>query len=81
MRPLGSTGPWAAGAITPRATALLAPNPSWMTLDGTNSWLLAGPGEEDTDGPDPDAPAPEPPAAAAAPAPADAPAEGEGGAS
>lgn len=44
MRPLGSTGQWAAGAITPRATALLAPNPSWMTLDGTNSWLLAEPG-------------------------------------
>ncbi len=46
MRPLGSTGPWAAGAITPRATALLAPNPSWMTLDGTNSWLLAEPGAD-----------------------------------
>jgi glyoxylase-like metal-dependent hydrolase (beta-lactamase superfamily II) len=44
MRPLGSTGPWAAGRITPRATAVLAANPSWMTLDGTNSWLLCEPG-------------------------------------
>jgi glyoxylase-like metal-dependent hydrolase (beta-lactamase superfamily II) len=46
MRPLGSTGPWGAGRITARATALLAPNASWMTLDGTNSWLLAEPGSD-----------------------------------
>ena len=46
MRPLGSSGPWAAGRVTPRATALLAPNASWMTLDGTNSWLLAEPGSD-----------------------------------
>ena len=46
MRPLGSSGPWGAGRITPRATALLAPNASWMTLDGTNSWLLAEPGAD-----------------------------------
>lgn len=44
MRPLGTSGPWDAGRITARATALLAPNASWMTLDGTNSWLLAEPG-------------------------------------
>ena len=44
MRPLGSSGPWLAGPVTPRATALLAPNPGWMTLDGTNSWLLTEPG-------------------------------------
>ena len=44
MRPLGSSGPWAAGRITPRASAVLAPNPSPMTLDGTNSWLLCEPG-------------------------------------
>lgn len=44
MRPLGSSGPWAAGPITPRASAVLAPNPSPMTLDGTNSWLLIEPG-------------------------------------
>jgi glyoxylase-like metal-dependent hydrolase (beta-lactamase superfamily II) len=44
MRPLGSTGPWAAGPITDRATAVLAANAGWMTLDGTNSWLLVEPG-------------------------------------
>ena len=44
MRPLGSTGPWDAGRVTPRATAVLAANPGWMTLDGTNSWLLCEPG-------------------------------------
>lgn len=44
MRPLGSTGPWSAGVVTTRAAAVLAPNPSWMTLDGTNSWLLHEPG-------------------------------------
>ncbi len=44
MRPLVHTGPWAAGAVTPRATAVLAGNPSPMTLDGTNSWLLHEPG-------------------------------------
>jgi glyoxylase-like metal-dependent hydrolase (beta-lactamase superfamily II) len=43
MRPLGSSGPWDAGRITARATAVLAPNASWMTLDGTNSWLLVEP--------------------------------------
>ncbi len=32
------------GFGTPRATCLLAPNPSPMTLDGTNTWLIAEPG-------------------------------------
>src|SRR5579859_6246541 len=32
------------GYSTPRATCLLAPNPSPMTLDGTNTWLIAEPG-------------------------------------
>lgn len=44
MRPLGSSGPWAAGPITDRATAVLAANPGMMTLDGTNTWLLLEPG-------------------------------------
>ncbi len=29
---------------TPRAACLLAPNPSPMTLDGTNTWVIAEPG-------------------------------------
>ncbi|GLW08960.1 MBL fold metallo-hydrolase [Microtetraspora sp. NBRC 13810] len=31
------------GAGTPNAVNLLAPNPSPMTLDGTNTWVLGGP--------------------------------------
>jgi glyoxylase-like metal-dependent hydrolase (beta-lactamase superfamily II) len=30
--------------VTPRATLVLAPNPSPMTLDGTNTWVLIEPG-------------------------------------
>lgn len=33
-----------AGTATERAHCVLAPNPSPMTLDGTNSWVLAEPG-------------------------------------
>jgi len=32
------------GFRTPRAACLLAPNPSPMTLEGTNTWLIAEPG-------------------------------------
>ncbi|GII81210.1 MBL fold metallo-hydrolase [Sphaerisporangium rufum] len=38
------TGPDGSG--TPRATALLAPNPSPMTLEGTNTWVIGEPGAE-----------------------------------
>jgi glyoxylase-like metal-dependent hydrolase (beta-lactamase superfamily II) len=32
------------GSGTPRAACVLAPNPSPLTLDGTNTWLIAEPG-------------------------------------
>ena len=35
---------WTGGRVTARATCVLAPNPSPMTLDGTNTWVLAEPG-------------------------------------
>ncbi|MGP4109390.1 MBL fold metallo-hydrolase [Streptomyces sp. 4N509B] len=34
------------GRATPRAECVLAPNPSPMTLDGTNTWILAEPDSE-----------------------------------
>ena len=33
-------------AVTPLASVLLEPNPSPMTLEGTNTWVLRAPGEE-----------------------------------
>ncbi|PHQ50506.1 MBL fold metallo-hydrolase [Streptomyces cinnamoneus] len=36
-------GAAASGPATARATCVLAPNPSAMTLDGTNTWILAEP--------------------------------------
>jgi glyoxylase-like metal-dependent hydrolase (beta-lactamase superfamily II) len=35
---------WSGGQVTPRARCVLAPNPSPMTLDGTNTWVLHEPG-------------------------------------
>jgi glyoxylase-like metal-dependent hydrolase (beta-lactamase superfamily II) len=35
---------WAGGIVSERATCVLAPNPGLMTLDGTNTWVLAEPG-------------------------------------
>ena len=40
----GDPEPAVGGRATPRATCVLAPNPSPMTLDGTNTWILAEPG-------------------------------------
>ncbi len=37
---------WTGGAVTARATCVLAPNPGPMTLDGTNTWVLAEPGAD-----------------------------------
>ncbi|MEX2983016.1 MBL fold metallo-hydrolase [Streptomyces sp. C36] len=34
------------GPATARATCVLAPNPSAMSLDGTNTWILAEPGSD-----------------------------------
>jgi len=35
---------WTGGAVTARATCVLAPNPGPMTLEGTNTWVLIEPG-------------------------------------
>lgn len=37
---------WAGGDVSERAYCVLCPNPSPMTLDGTNTWVLAEPGSD-----------------------------------
>ena len=41
------TPDWTGGAVTSRATCVLAPNPGVMTLEGTNTWVLIEPGSTD----------------------------------
>jgi glyoxylase-like metal-dependent hydrolase (beta-lactamase superfamily II) len=41
------TGGWAGGVVSERATCVLAPNPGPLTLDGTNTWVLAEPGSQE----------------------------------
>ncbi|WP_432547978.1 MBL fold metallo-hydrolase [Kineococcus sp. SYSU DK004] len=39
--------PWRGGPVTDRATCVLQDNPGPLTLDGTNTWVLAEPGARD----------------------------------
>lgn len=48
MRPAGPADPsWQGGPWGRRAHCVLCPNPSPMTLEGTNTWVLAEPGSSD----------------------------------
>lgn len=42
-----SVPPWASGALNDRVWCQLCPNPSAMTLDGTNTWILQDPGSNE----------------------------------
>lgn len=41
---IGSSDPWSGGVVSPRLRCVLAPNPSPMTLDGTNTWIVGAGG-------------------------------------
>ncbi|WP_114907406.1 MBL fold metallo-hydrolase [Ornithinimicrobium murale] len=39
--------PWTGGPLNERVTCTLCPNPSPMTLEGTNTWILSAPGADE----------------------------------
>lgn len=41
--PASTQAQWSSGQVTPHAYCALAPNPSPMTLDGTNTWIVMAP--------------------------------------
>jgi glyoxylase-like metal-dependent hydrolase (beta-lactamase superfamily II) len=45
--PSAAFGDWHGGQVTERALCVLCPNPSPMTLDGTNTWVLIEPGSSE----------------------------------
>lgn len=42
---IGSDAPWSGGSFSATVSCILAPNPSPMTLDGTNTWLIGVAGD------------------------------------